>query len=99
MLVDGKQVFESQKRDPDSSTSWKEEEKSLCVHHGHHVSCYLRKCCSPFLPTTTFEVYLIQKHWLHPVSGLVLGRFTGRPGEIVDFMDQSEFLLSFPGLS
>ena len=30
IVVDGKQVFESDKRDPDSSASWKEQ-KSLCV--------------------------------------------------------------------
>jgi len=72
IVVDGEQVFESQKRDPDSSASWKE------------------KKFFPFVPTSTFEVSLVQKDWRHPIHGAVLGRFTAPPGKIIDFLDQNK---------
>ena len=93
-------MFESQKRDPDSSASWKEK-MSLCVCYKIIISfrTIYENRCSYFVPTSAFEVSLVRKSRRHPTRGAVLGRFTARPGEIIDFLDQSEFLLSFPGLS
>jgi len=42
----------------------------------------------PFVPKSTFEVFLVQKDRHHPIDGAVLGRSIGRPGEIVNFLDQ-----------
>ena len=76
--------------------------KSLCAcatsQSSHFTLFTITNRCSPFVPTSTFEVSLVQKDWRHPIRGVVLGRFTARPGEIIDFLDQSEFLPSFQGL-
>ena len=75
--------------------------KSLCTYaipQSSHFVLFTNRC-SLFVPTSTFEVSLVQKDWRHPVHGVVLGQFKGQPGEIIDFLDQSEFVLSFSGLS
>lgn len=66
LVVDGKQVYESQRRDPGSSASWNEKEKSLYVYHNHHVSCYSRSAAVLFFPHLPSRFLLFRK------TGIVL---------------------------
>jgi hypothetical protein len=79
LVVDGKLVYESQKRDPGSSASWKEKEKSLYVYHNHHVSCYLPSVAVLFYPHLPSRFLLFRK------TGIILeaeGSWDDLPDEL-----------------